>query len=129
VTCRKTGAPSIAVANGADLSSEYESPKYDRPSTNRHERFSVGLLDRRTLREHTCKRLVRLLDEIDVKLAKLGRPGDEIFNGGFQVFTLYLRRLVESLRAEKPFPSCRGALERLLRVINNFSRYRLGALR
>jgi hypothetical protein len=116
---RAAGTPSIAVAAEQAGSAKYESTRA----------LSVGFLDRRSLRDDLFERLVRLLGEIDVKLAKLGRPGDEIFKGGFQVFTLYLRRLVESLRGEEPFPSCCGALERLLRVINNFSRYRLGAFR
>jgi hypothetical protein len=113
------GAPSSAVAAERACSAKYESARA----------LSVGLLDRGSFREDIFEGLVRLLGEIDVKLAKLGRPGDEIFKGGFQVFTLYLRRLVESLRAEKPFPNRCAALERLLRVINNFSNYRLGALR
>lgn len=128
MTRRATGAPSIAVATELACSAKHETAKYESAKYESARALSVGLLDRRSLREHTFKRLVRLLGETDVKLAKLGRPGDEIFASGFQVFTLYLHRLVESLRAEKPFPSCCGALERLLRVINNFNRYRLGAL-
>src|SRR6476659_1774240 len=87
------------------------------------------LLRRRDFRDEAFERLVGLLREVGVELAELGRLRDEAFVGALHVFALHLDRLLQRLGAEQLLERGAAVLEALLRVVGEFGRDRLPALR
>jgi hypothetical protein len=77
----------------------------------------------------TFERLVGFLRHVGVKLAELGRFGDEILVRGAQIFGLHLDRLFERLGAHEPLPCGNRALDRLLRIVGDLGGNGLRALR
>jgi len=61
-----------------------------KPGLSATSRGAAASLHHRRLRQHALEWLVSLLREVSVKLADLGRLGDEIFVRGLEVFRLYL---------------------------------------
>src|SRR5215470_5127941 len=86
------------------------------------------LLGRRNLGQVALERLVRLLGDVGIELADLGRLGDKAFVRGLHVVGLHLDRLFQRLGAHQPLDRSRAILEGLLRVVGHFGRNGLQAL-
>src|SRR6266567_821618 len=87
------------------------------------------LLRRGHLAELRLERLVSLSGEVGVKLAELGRLRHEALIRASRIVALHLDRLFERLRADQFLGCSRGLLEHRLRVVREFDRDRLQALR
>src|SRR4051794_7739444 len=81
------------------------------------------------LGEETLERLIALLGEVGVQFTELGRLGYETLVAGFDILALHLNRLLQRLGAEQLLERRATILEGLLRIVCEFARDRLPALR
>ena len=129
-TNRRTGdAQNKSPAKWAGLSFDATQLTQRHPGRISPLKTETGLLGRSSLADVGFERLVGLLGEIGIKLAELGRLGDEAFIGGLGVVGLDLDRLVERLGADELLDDGCIRFESLLRIIGRLSRDRLDVLR